>query len=135
MKEHNGNGAKAPLAGKPALQDAMDRQERVLGALARPIPRESVAAWKDELVRAAVGRVSDGMRSLLADPEMTVLIESYLVEDTLQAEEFRRMFRETLAVEFAFPLEDLSRLAHEELRTGGVARAEMTRQYGATEYR
>lgn len=113
-----------PIIGRPALEDAMDRQERVLVALAKPMTPDEVRTWKDDLVRAAVGRVSDGMRSLLADPEFAVLIEPYLVENTPQADEFRRIFREGLAVEFAFPLEDLSRIAQEPQVRQGINRAQ-----------
>lgn len=137
MTQGNGNGSEkgANIGLRPALAEIMDRQEAVLHKLLDPIPARQVATWKADAVRAAVGRVSPGMRALLADPEIAVLTNTYLTGAEEASRSFRTILHEHLSVEYARALQDMSVLSLEEMRRQGVASAEMTRAYSTTQFR
>lgn len=140
MSDTNGHGKGDVLALRPGLEDVMDRQKTVLRQLEAPMTRETYLRWKADVVRAGVGRISDGLRALLADPDLAPLLEIYVVADRhvdpTVAEEFRRLLHESLAMEFARALEDLSRTSHELIPGMGIAGGAMAGgRYGGANIR
>lgn len=134
----NGHGDAKSLGLRPALEDVMVRQERVLAQLEGPIPRAKLLHWKSEVVRAGVGRISDGLRALLADHDMAPLLDRYFTDeypDKDVADTFRRLLHQALSMEYARALQEMSMISLEELKRQGVASAEMPRSYGTTQFR
>lgn len=145
-------GAAPSFAYRPALELVQRAQRKALEALANPLKDEgAIQQWKADVVQAAAGRLSDGMRALLADPELSALMQRWLLpaprrtnamdeipaetEDEYKrrleaADEGRLQLRELLNIEFAHALEDFSNSpAGEHVPGRGVTRPSVRATY------
>lgn len=125
------------LGRRPALEDTRERQQTVVTDLERPF--ETMATlmdWKRRVVECMVGRIPDGLRVILAEPEIVAVNTYFFFDEGWAGREFRLQMQEALAVAFAWPLEDLSRITAEIPLPGkGIGQGGLTPAWQPTTFR
>lgn len=144
------------LAHRPGLEDVRERQRAAIQALddafpilghdhlwpldehgpprSLPIPDvNKLLAWKYEVVEGSLGRIPEGLRYVLSDPYLAAMSQPFFYDTTDAGREWRLQLKELLAVAFAFPLEDVSRVTLELAPGMGMGRGEILAPRSATE--